>query len=1043
MKKVTLLLAFICAIAFFAQSQSLPMEKITGKTTKEKVKTSESAKLKFLSAMQGIPVDAPKNNRETPPAKAPDNYIKHCGANCEAAILDFPIEFAVAARWTAYDLADAGIVSGDMITNVKIVPWCTPGYTFLAIQIYQGSTSLNDAGTLVYEQELVVSTLVSGAENVIELTTPVIINSTQELWVGYSVAHEGYDYFSGVGYDCGPRVPDKGDLIYIGGEWWTMYEGSEGDLSCNWNIEAYVATGNPALAKAPANFTLTPIGTTLAADLSWTNPSQSLNGNALSSITKMVLQRDGATIQEFSNPTVGATMNHTDNAVPSEGTHEYKVYAVTSEGNGLPATKSAIFGEFCNIIIHMQDDYEDGWDGGSKIDIHADGAFVGSATLTYGATGTATILCPINNLTFTWVSGGTNYDDECHFQIYDAYDMFIYENTTEPVNGIFLTYNNTCIIPTMNTISGNVSSSAGGITIADAIVKFAGALNPTATTNSSGYYSVEVVGGQTYNITVEATGYVTYTETAYVAIGSATKNFALAAPKIHVSPNSVSTTTSYGIDTNATVSISNTGDAPLNWSYSPNYKDKGKSDAKDAWDLVYSFTLDSNMQPGIATDGNYIYTSFYGYEGRFVKYEMDGTFVESFTISGITFIIDLAYDGTYFYGGNGTPTLFIIDLENKSFIGTISTTITNSIIHCSYDEDNDEFWIGSWNDLCRINRSGETTVASVNWYYEIYSSAYDNITPNGPYILLFGESSSSYATVFQYDIANAQFTSFTFDFDATPGYDYGEAHGAFIAEYEGKICFFGNVTQYPQNIVGIYELGQAGWLKASPTIGTIPAGGSQTVTLTMDGSWAPEGTFHADAIFKTKNPNIGNAIVDVTFTIYDGIYPVSISPTDGATNVGLNKSISVTFSSNITANDLSGISISPNPGGLSASISENVLTIAHSNFGAHTNYTVNVPAGAIAEYSDAIQWSFTTGSGAGVDDYTDNVKIYPNPTSGTVNIEVAEKSSVKIFNISGKIIDVYDVDDKAILNLNQTAGIYFIRVESNGKRSTHKIVVSY
>ncbi|MDR0438315.1 MAG: T9SS type A sorting domain-containing protein [Bacteroidales bacterium] len=69
------------------------------------------------------------------------------------------------------------------------------------------------------------------------------------------------------------------------------------------------------------------------------------------------------------------------------------------------------------------------------------------------------------------------------------------------------------------------------------------------------------------------------------------------------------------------------------------------------------------------------------------------------------------------------------------------------------------------------------------------------------------------------------------------------------------------------------------------------------------------------------------------------------------------------------------------------------------------------------------------------------VKVYPNPSDGLINVVVAEKSIVKIFDSMGKQIDLHAVNAHSKLRLNQPAGMYFIHVESNGKISTHKIIV--
>ena len=72
----------------------------------------------------------------------------------------------------------------------------------------------------------------------------------------------------------------------------------------------------------------------------------------------------------------------------------------------------------------------------------------------------------------------------------------------------------------------------------------------------------------------------------------------------------------------------------------------------------------------------------------------------------------------------------------------------------------------------------------------------------------------------------------------------------------------------------------------------------------------------------------------------------------------------------------------------------------------------------------------------------DGVLIYPNPSNGLVNIKAAENSTVQIFDVTGRIIGTHHIEANSTLTLNQPAGLYFIRMDCNGKTSTHKIVIN-
>ena len=100
-------------------------------------------------------------------------------------------------------------------------------------------------------------------------------------------------------------------------------------------------------------------------------------------------------------------------------------------------------------------------------------------------------------------------------------------------------------------------------------------------------------------------------------------------------------------------------------------------------------------------------------------------------------------------------------------------------------------------------------------------------------------------------------------------------------------------------------------------------------------------------------------IVDKDMNIY-ARYAVLVTPEDDADDVPVNVTVSASFMSLVTENDLSGITISPDPGNVSASLIGRELTIAHNDFAPNTTYTVTIPAGATSINTVDLIWSFTT-----------------------------------------------------------------------------------
>jgi subtilisin-like proprotein convertase family protein len=84
-----------------------------------------------------------------------------------------------------------------------------------------------------------------------------------------------------------------------------------------------------------------------------------------------------------------------------------------------------------------------------------------------------------------------------------------------------------------------------------------------------------------------------------------------------------------------------------------------------------------------------------------------------------------------------------------------------------------------------------------------------------------------------------------------------------------------------------------------------------------------------------------------------------------------------------------------------------------------------------------------------VDTTFSNLKIYPNPTSGFVNIDLGNQnlennSIVKLFDIQGRIISTKEmktaVDNINISNLSD--GVYIITIENGSSKTTKKIVLA-
>ena len=95
----------------------------------------------------------------------------------------------------------------------------------------------------------------------------------------------------------------------------------------------------------------------------------------------------------------------------------------------------------CQITIVGEDDYGDGWNGGS-LTITQGTTTVGTFTISDGSTGTQTFTVSSDtSVTFSWTAG--QYDDEVTINIYDGGGAMVF-TVTEPNSGTIYTMNTPC-----------------------------------------------------------------------------------------------------------------------------------------------------------------------------------------------------------------------------------------------------------------------------------------------------------------------------------------------------------------------------------------------------------------------------------------------------------------------------------------------------------------------------------------------------------------------------------------------------------------------
>jgi len=236
------------------------------------------------------------------------------GTNNDGIGLTSGGNFMVSIRWDAADLTPW---AGQYITMVKFFPRSELGCDF-TLKAWTGANAAN----LILDQPL--TGLVQNEWNEITLDTPILIDDSDELWIGYAIDNQlAGDHPAGV--DAGPAVAGYGDMITLDGVTWDSMSIAYG-LDFNWNLKALVAPTTDATVFAEAlgyntTFENTDTGIALGKLGMATNPTTT----SVRGFVEFNVYKNG----EFLASTDELT--YTDAGL-APGTYEYDVTAQYDEG---------------------------------------------------------------------------------------------------------------------------------------------------------------------------------------------------------------------------------------------------------------------------------------------------------------------------------------------------------------------------------------------------------------------------------------------------------------------------------------------------------------------------------------------------------------------------------------------------------------------------------------------------------------------------------------------------------------------------------------
>ena len=255
------------------------------------------------------------------PVQAEEWWLSYCSNNYSTNIGAGEVTFDVAIRFEPSQLVS---LDGKLLTEIWMVASDTGKNSTYRARIWTGENAAN----MIVDQP--ITDLVWGEWNNIVLTTPVTIDASQELWIGYDIVESADDYAGAA--DEGPAVAGYGDMIYYNNVWQSMMQAY--GLDYNWMIMGHVV--NPEKGES---YTLSPI-TNETNYVSLGKPASILSNS--NNLIDPSLNNDRQVLYAYNvyrNGELDTTVTDTfcvRYGVP-RGVYEYGVSAVYDEGESVMA----------------------------------------------------------------------------------------------------------------------------------------------------------------------------------------------------------------------------------------------------------------------------------------------------------------------------------------------------------------------------------------------------------------------------------------------------------------------------------------------------------------------------------------------------------------------------------------------------------------------------------------------------------------------------------------------------------------------------------
>lgn len=212
------------------------------------------------------------------------------------------------------------------------------------------------------------------------------------------------------------------------------------------------------------------------------------------------------------------------------------------------------------------------------------------------------------------------------------------------------------------------------------------------------------------------------------------------------------------------------------------------------------------------------------------------------------------------------------------------------------------------------------------------------------------------------------------------------------------------------------------------------------VSVFCDGEGDIDVEIRADAVLDLAGN--GNEMASTSITLDDTPLTIEITSPESINDLTTTFEVSVEFGKEITGFTLDDVTVANGEASnLSSDDNINFTLDIFPNGGG--NITIDISAGVVEDLlgnaNEAAEQATVGFVLSSIDGLSQEVSLYPNPTSGMVSIEGIDYSEVRVLTATGKKINV-QIGQSALDFTNVEAGIYWIELKTHSGKLTRRIV---